>query len=216
MLTLSRTDIASLIARGHLLVLHNERVYRLNAWSTQHPGGVFSILHFVGRDASDELEAYHDERIQATFKRFQVAEVRQEDLVDGWNPLWPPLEAHVGWENLPLDVWTRTESWIEGLHAVGKKPTPAKAASAKKSESAAAAATLPPVSPQQLEPPPSAVNKKDQHKMSLAYKELHQQVIDQGLYSPTPLANYRWELVRYTLFFLAALAFYFKGTQTCA
>lgn len=208
MLELSRAEIASLITRGHLLVLHGERVYRLNAWSAKHPGGVFAILHFVGRDASDELEAYHDEAIQATFERFQVARVKSEELVDGWNPLWPPLEAHVGWENLPFDIWGQTECWHDGLRAIGLSKPIDKEKTVK--------AQLPPVSVEQLEPPPSPVDQKQQHEMSLAYKELHKQVIDAGLYNATPLANYRYELLRYTFFFVAAMAFYFKGTQSCA
>lgn len=209
MLQLSRPELATLITRGHLLVLHRRRVYRLNSWSASHPGGVLSILHFVGRDASDELEAYHDDTIQETFKRFQVAEIEEKswDEVKGWKPLNPPLEAHVGWDNLPLDIWTHTESWQDGLAALGRR--------ASKCSSSKECVQLPRVKPEQLEPLPSMLDPAQQYAMSLEWGRLHERVKAQGLYDPTPFSNYRFELLRYTLFLTLALAFYFYGYKTC-
>jgi sphingolipid 8-(E)-desaturase len=52
---LSRSTIHNLIAKGELIVIANERVLRLNQWLKRHPGGEKTILHMVGRDATDEV-----------------------------------------------------------------------------------------------------------------------------------------------------------------
>jgi sphingolipid 8-(E)-desaturase len=52
---LSRSAIHQLIAKGHLVVIANGRVLQLDKWLTRHPGGEKTILHMVGRDATDEI-----------------------------------------------------------------------------------------------------------------------------------------------------------------
>lgn len=213
MLQLRREEVARLVSRGHLLVLDGPKIYRLNKWSQSHPGGVLAILHFVGRDACDELAAYHEPHIQKTFSNFQVAVASPLDYTEalGWKPLNPPLEAHAGWDNLPLDVWTRVESWKQGLQAIGRAGKQEEVASSSWSTSC-----LPALDALQLEPPSNAsVNLKQQRDMSREYQKMHQEVIDKGLYKPTPLANYRYEMIRYALFFLGAMYLYFTGTNTC-
>jgi sphingolipid 8-(E)-desaturase len=54
---LSRSTIHQLIAKGHLIVIANNRVLRLDKWLNRHPGGEKTILHMVGRDATDEINA---------------------------------------------------------------------------------------------------------------------------------------------------------------
>jgi sphingolipid 8-(E)-desaturase len=54
---LSRSAIHQLIAKGHLIVIANNRVLRLDKWLNRHPGGEKTILHMVGRDATDEINA---------------------------------------------------------------------------------------------------------------------------------------------------------------
>ena len=55
---LSRSTIHQLIAKGQLIVIANKRVLRLDAWLNRHPGGEKTILHMVGRDATDEINGY--------------------------------------------------------------------------------------------------------------------------------------------------------------
>ena len=55
---LSRSTIQQLIAKGHLIVIANTRVLQLDKWLTRHPGGEKTILHMVGRDATDEINGY--------------------------------------------------------------------------------------------------------------------------------------------------------------
>jgi len=54
-----RETIHQLIAKGHLIVIANGRVLRLDKWLDRHPGGEKTILHMVGRDATDEINGYH-------------------------------------------------------------------------------------------------------------------------------------------------------------
>lgn len=53
--TFSRSAIHQLIAKGQLIVIANTRVLRLDKWLNRHPGGEKTILHMVGRDATDEI-----------------------------------------------------------------------------------------------------------------------------------------------------------------
>jgi cytochrome b involved in lipid metabolism len=55
---LSRPAIHQLIAKGQLIVIANTRVLRLDKWLNRHPGGEKTILHMVGRDATDEINGY--------------------------------------------------------------------------------------------------------------------------------------------------------------
>ena len=55
---LSRSTIHQLIANGHQIVIVNTRVLQLDKWLTRHPGGEKTILHMVGRDATDEINGY--------------------------------------------------------------------------------------------------------------------------------------------------------------
>jgi cytochrome b involved in lipid metabolism len=54
----SRQDIHQLIAKGHQIIIANHRVLKLDKWLTRHPGGEKTILHMVGRDATDEINGY--------------------------------------------------------------------------------------------------------------------------------------------------------------
>jgi cytochrome b involved in lipid metabolism len=46
----TREQIAErIIEHGDLLVIHTNKIYRLNAWIKNHPGGEMVILHMVGK-----------------------------------------------------------------------------------------------------------------------------------------------------------------------
>ena len=46
----TRQEIAERIAdHGDLLVIHSNKIYRLNSWIKHHPGGDMVILHMVGK-----------------------------------------------------------------------------------------------------------------------------------------------------------------------
>ena len=54
-----RKKVYRLIAQGHLIVIANGRVLQLDKWVSRHPGGEKTILHMVGRDATDEVNGYY-------------------------------------------------------------------------------------------------------------------------------------------------------------
>jgi len=54
----SRDDVEALIADGRHVFIHSGRVIKADAWLKFHPGGDTAIKHMVGRDATDEVNAY--------------------------------------------------------------------------------------------------------------------------------------------------------------
>ncbi|KAM0754728.1 fatty acid/sphingolipid desaturase [Meredithblackwellia eburnea MCA 4105] len=89
---LSRATIASRIAAGELLVIHLPLVYRVPiAWLDIHPGRDLAILHYVGRDASNEIEAYHAGiTVSERMSRWVVGRVEVGE--DGWIDMVPPVQ----------------------------------------------------------------------------------------------------------------------------
>lgn len=55
---LSRRYIEGLIADGGWVVIFEDRALKVNAWVKFHPGGDKSLQHMVGKDATDEINAY--------------------------------------------------------------------------------------------------------------------------------------------------------------
>lgn len=56
----TRQEIAErIVNHGDLLVIYENKIYRLNSWIKHHPGGDMVVLHMVGKDATDEMNAYH-------------------------------------------------------------------------------------------------------------------------------------------------------------
>jgi sphingolipid 8-(E)-desaturase len=54
---LVRRTIEGLIAEGRKIIIFDGRVLKVDAWLPYHPGGDKTILHMVGRDATDEITA---------------------------------------------------------------------------------------------------------------------------------------------------------------
>jgi len=108
---LSRQDVAERICAGqHLIVFHDLLLRIPNSWLQAHPGGSLALLHFVGRDATDEILAYHSEHTLTQVKRFAIARL---DLPDGlWQPFLPPIVS--GWvQNLSNHQWLRENSLLD-------------------------------------------------------------------------------------------------------
>ncbi|KAK5277501.1 hypothetical protein LTR16_009707, partial [Cryomyces antarcticus] len=55
---LSRRQIEGLIADGRKIIVVDGKVLKVDAWLRFHPGGDKAIMHMVGRDATDEVDAY--------------------------------------------------------------------------------------------------------------------------------------------------------------
>jgi cytochrome b involved in lipid metabolism len=53
-----RREIEGMIAEGRHIIIYDGRVLKADAWLKFHPGGDKAIKHMVGRDATDEINAY--------------------------------------------------------------------------------------------------------------------------------------------------------------
>lgn len=54
---LPREDVESLIAAGKKIIIVHGYALKVDGWLKYHPGGDIAILHLVGRDATDEVDA---------------------------------------------------------------------------------------------------------------------------------------------------------------
>lgn len=95
----TRDDIARRIRNGEYLLIRHGNVLKIpEKWLSSHPGGSLAILHFIGRDASQEMDAYHSENTLKRMNAYIVARVRLP-----WDPLLPPVmsgwvRTKIGWE----------------------------------------------------------------------------------------------------------------------
>lgn len=88
---LSPQQIATRITQGQLLIIHSPLVYRPpTQWLNTHPGGNLALLHFVGRDATSEIEAYHT--ITTIHNRMSRWIVGRIDTAQPWVDMIPPVQ----------------------------------------------------------------------------------------------------------------------------
>lgn len=59
---MTRDEIEALIAEGRKIIIVHGQVLKVDPWCKYHPGGDIAILHMVGKDASDEIDAYVNTR----------------------------------------------------------------------------------------------------------------------------------------------------------
>lgn len=52
---LTPATVESMIANGHSIVISEGRALKLDGWLEKHPGGRLTIMHMVGRDATNEI-----------------------------------------------------------------------------------------------------------------------------------------------------------------
>lgn len=182
---LTRAQIAERIAHGEVLVLHRRLVYKLDHWVHKHPGGDLAILHFVGRDAKDEIEVYHSaETIATLMRRFAIAQLAEEDATDlaqgrVYRPLMPPIQ--LGYRDGRLDhpdaqlaAWRAAQGDAGACARIASFPLPVAL----------------------LEPPPSRLSLLREAHISAAFEQLHAQIRAAGLYELRP-HHYARESVRY-------------------
>jgi sphingolipid 8-(E)-desaturase len=53
----SRRQVEGLIADGRTIIIVDQKILKVDSWLKYHPGGDKAIMHMVGRDATDELNA---------------------------------------------------------------------------------------------------------------------------------------------------------------
>lgn len=203
---LTRSQLAQRIAGGEVLVLHRRKIYKLDRWLTRHPGGELAILHFVGRDATDEIEAYHAQHtMDKLMSRFVIGYLAQEDW-EQYKPLVPPVQ--LGYRKGKLEhahaqvaMWAHRKSDHEDDMCSDRR--------------ASIAVDRPdsfPLPVQLLEPPPdpACIDAAREKKISAAYQRLHEQVKAASLYNLRP-SGYAREMARYILLAAIAFAFWTRG-----
>ncbi len=55
---LTRRQVEGMIAHDRTVIIVDGKVLKVDAWLRYHPGGEKAIMHMVGRDATDEVNAY--------------------------------------------------------------------------------------------------------------------------------------------------------------
>ncbi|KAH8120187.1 delta 8-sphingoloid desaturase protein [Phellopilus nigrolimitatus] len=217
----SRDEIAARILAGEYLFIYHSRVVRVTpAWLARHPGGELAILHFVGRDATDEVDAFHPDETLKRILGYVVARVNIGP--DGWEPFVPPYMMGWVWKEGKdgKRTWTREASIIHttksGVTAEATgyphdEISPSSQILLVKKESIGQEIQIGTPSLETLSPPPSTLSRKIQAQHSAAYKDLHRRVTDAGLYKTRYITGYGPEFVRYTLFAVLSAVFYSKG-----
>lgn len=192
----SRDAVAQRILQGDVLIVFRDHLLRIpNSWLDAHPGGNLALLHFVGRDATDEIEAYHVDDTINFIPRYSIGRIQLSER--GWEPLIPPVMS--GWVRKPLasgkPAWHKEAAAVRS--AVDTELSPSSQillVQADASEPQDPAPTL-----ETLLPPPTALSPQSQAQHSRAYKELHARIVDAGLYQTPYLTGYGPEIFRYTL-----------------
>lgn len=57
-IVLTRRQVEGMIADDRTVIIVDDKVLKVDAWLRYHPGGDKAIMHMVGRDATDEVNAY--------------------------------------------------------------------------------------------------------------------------------------------------------------
>lgn len=205
----SRDEIATRVLNGEYLFIYRNQVIRVPlSWLTIHPGGELAILHFVGRDATDEVEAYHYDETLKKINRFTVGYVKTDEA--GWEPLLPPVAS--GWVRKHGSdgriAWVREASAERSQ--IDNELSPSSqillVKNATISEIDENGPTL-----ETITPPPASISLKIQAQHSAAYKELHQRVKDAGLYKTRYLTGYGPDALRCFLIAAISALSYSKG-----
>ncbi|KAF8528014.1 fatty acid/sphingolipid desaturase [Hysterangium stoloniferum] len=201
----SRQEIESRILAGETLVIRHGLVHRIpQKWLANHPGGALAILHFVGRDASEEIDAYHSDDTLRRMKNYVVAKVEEP-----WAPLLPPVMS--GWVRRlgPRgEHWHREAEHEEGINAEhGEHDAPPFQILLVKSHGTTANAP----SSTTIQPAPSSLSPEVQQQHVSAYRTLHAQIKKAGLYDTNYISGYGPEFLRYTLLVAITLIAYSKS-----
>ena len=212
---LTRSDVAARITNGDLLLVYRSHVVNATPWAPYHPGGALALLHFVGRDATDEVDAYHSASALERMERLIIGRV-EVDEDEGWKPLTPPIA--LGLVRHPDGIkghWSR-----EGMVTLGEStlqegvfldPSTAEMSSIPSSIlERPLAANVVTLHPAQLEPSPTTLNRRQERIRSKAYQDLKRRVVEAGLFGrPGPLAGYGSDLLRYLSLGGAAFSLFF-------
>lgn len=205
----TRPQIAAKIAAGQLLVIHTPLVYRIPpAWLNIHPGGDLAILHYVGRDASNEIEAYHTGRTVAErMARWVVGRVEVGE--DGWRDMVPPVQLSM-WP-IPVPKITLTQPGEVEKEREGEKEPLLHGGEVEGTWLLSPAMVDPPCAPYEDLP----LTPSYQHHLRQSLRRLHQHIQSLGLDTPPPfLSGYAPSLIIYVGLAVLAAYLYYRAQST--
>ncbi|EIM92093.1 fatty acid/sphingolipid desaturase [Stereum hirsutum FP-91666 SS1] len=195
---------ARIIAGDNIFILHDKLIRVPNSWLSAHPGGSLSIHHFTGRDATDEVEAFHSDPTLKRMLGYAIGTVSLGE--EGWVPLLPP--AHAGWIRKIGDDgqlhWHKESTELYSDEPSEESPSSQILLLAKADNPSTCPSAL------TLEPAPTTLSLKQQSQHSAAYKQLHKRIADAGLYNCRYITGYGPEIVRYVIMAIGAYVFYQK------
>ncbi|KAI9840739.1 MAG: hypothetical protein M1838_003933 [Thelocarpon superellum] len=96
---LSRRQIETLIAQGRKIIIVENKVLKVDGWLKYHPGGDKAIMHMVGRDATDEVNALHSPEARQRMNTFQIGR-----LEGRWDNFVPPIQGGAFYEVSDVDT----------------------------------------------------------------------------------------------------------------
>lgn len=213
----SRQEIAQRILAGENIFIYRDAAVRVSpSWLASHPGGDLAILHFVGRDATDEVDAFHGEDTRKLIQRFVVASVKTGP--EGWHPLVPPYMTGWRWSQ---GKWVRdadpakttpagVQAEMFGQHEHDDVNAPSQILLVEKGTLDQEMKIEQP-SMDSLMPSASTLSLKAQAQHSAAYKELHKRVIEAGLYKTRYITGIGPDVLRYFIFITLSIWFYRKA-----
>ncbi|AAS53293.1 AFL079Wp [Eremothecium gossypii ATCC 10895] len=191
MAVLSKSEVEERIANGEVIVIYKSAVLKLDKWIKYHPGGDKAIYHMVGRDATDEMNAYHSDESVQQFMRWKIGHVEGE-----WKNLVPPIQRNACetsmqpgtpgdedtcYEDDACDAKVETMGQAYKNHVV---VDPMQLSELFDEERAALDRKLFP-----------SADSETQQRISAEYNKLHQELIDAGFYA-CPYWKYGVELLR--------------------
>ncbi|KAJ4214650.1 hypothetical protein FSOLCH5_000058 [Fusarium solani] len=235
---LTARAVEGMIADGHTIVIYEDMVLKLDGWMDKHPGGRLAILHMVGRDATDEIKAYHSEATLRSMRPYRIGRKQ-----GSWVNRTPPIRGGIFRreadqllsDSSVASCASDTDESVDdsvssassicscgddavhkdcGLHhRMARKPS-AKAIKHSATLRVANAAISREIERDSATYP--SVNPEVQRDIARKYQRLHQRIHDEGLYN-CPYTEYGKEMLRYTtLFTLFAVTFYHQWYITSA
>ncbi|KAF8312087.1 delta 8-sphingolipid desaturase [Clavulina sp. PMI_390] len=222
----TRGEVAEGILAGDNLVIFRDQVLKVPpSWLQSHPGGALAILHYVGRDATNEIEAYHAEAALKMVARYSAGTI-DVSLDEGWAPFIPPFAS--GWVR-QVDAKSQQLQWarvadIEAppvpktnekntLQFTSLNYAPSEILLVEKADLATSETAAKPQGPTlaTITPPASSLSLSTQARHARAFRQLHKKIEDAGLYNTRYLAGYGPEVARYLTLALISATTYRHG-----
>ncbi|CAG8627923.1 1055_t:CDS:1 [Cetraspora pellucida] len=60
---LTKQEVEKRVQNGQILIIYNNKVYKLNKWINYHPGGELAIINMIGKDATDAINVLHPDYV---------------------------------------------------------------------------------------------------------------------------------------------------------